>query len=125
MTDDNQKFILNNYNVNNELARDWDEEGILVLEKNTIVQKFTIPEEHYMLRNIKTGAEVEILSSFLTLVSMLDVKCKAKDIIKHLVQENMTHDQNEFDLFESEIKSESIKNILSGFIKAELLEYKN
>lgn len=115
----------NNYNVKYEPSSDWDEEGILILEKNTIVQKYTLPDEHYMLRNIKTGAEVEILSSFSILVSMLDGNCKAKDIIKNLAQENMPHDQSEFDLFESEIKSESIKNILSGFIKAELLEYKS
>jgi MoaA/NifB/PqqE/SkfB family radical SAM enzyme len=99
-----------------------DENAVPILADNVHIMKYEIPKESYVLRNNVTGAEIEIGTGFLPLISLLDGKHTFRELVEAIVELNH-HDESDdaMDIFERQIQEECYRNLLFEFLNKDFL----
>ena len=101
---------------------DWQEQATLVLSESARLKHYDLPRESYVLRDQKSGTEVDLDASLGPLWSLLDGKHTARQIVHESVDRGDGQGMSgPVDAFTRHVMTESVSDLLLGLMRQGLI----
>lgn len=95
----------------------WRDEMVLSLADVVSLQKYDLPEPTFVMRNRKTGAQVQLGSSLLSLLHILDGRHTANAIVSSFSQRTAGTNSDPVTAFEQDVMADGFKDVLLGLLR--------